>query len=74
MEETQEENSTGLECETEHDEENSDNGNDEQSDDDNRKSCDDDNKNDVNSAKNLFLFTEVNSLIDLLTKKFKNPL
>ena len=66
MEETQKENSTGLECETEHDEENSDNGNDEQ--------CDDDNKNDVNSAKNLFLFTEVNSLIDLLTKKIKNPL
>ena len=74
MEEKQKENSIELEWETEHDEENSDNGNDEQSDDDDRKRCDDDNKNDVNSAKNLFLFTEVNSSIDLLTKTIKNPL
>ena len=69
MEETPKENTTGSVCETEHDEENSDKVNDEQSDDydeehiddDDDKHCDDDNKDDINSAKNSFVFTEVNS-------------
>lgn len=61
MEDTPQENTIGSKYQTEHDEENSENGNDkqgddgdEQSDDDNGKHCDADNEYDVNLAENLF--------------------
>ena len=77
MEETPKENTTRSGSETEHVEGNSGNRNNEKSDDDDEQSdgdgehCDNDNKNDPNSAKNSFLFTEVDSSIDLLTKQFE---
>ena len=80
MEETPKENTTRSGSETEHVEGNSGKRNNEKSDDDDEQSdddgehCDNDNKNDLNSAKNSFLFTEVDSSIDLLTNSSKNPL
>ena len=54
MEETPKKLRHKIECETEHDKENSDNSNSEQSDDNDGKHYDDDSKYDVNSTKNTF--------------------
>lgn len=60
--------------EAEYELENSGNGNDKPSDDDDDNDCDNDNKNDVNSAENTFLFSELDSPTDLLTKQFQKPI
>ena len=82
MEEIPKENTIRFGGETEHDFENSNNGKNKQSDDDNEeqsdhgngKHCDNGNYIDVNSDEKSFLFTEVDSSIDLMTEQFKNPL
>ena len=78
MEETPKENMTGFRCETEHVEENSNNGKDEQIDydseqshDDNGKNCGNNNKNYVNADENSFRFIEVDCSIELLKSSFK---
>ena len=60
---------TGSEWETKHNQESSDNGNNEQRGDDNNKYCDDNDENDIYSVENSIFFTEVDSSIDLLSKK-----
>ena len=59
-----------AECELE----NSDNGNGKPSDDDDDNDCDNGNKNDVNSAKNRSVFSELDSPTGLLTKQFQKPI